>query len=220
MSAVTLSRTKKQKCAASWRGSSTPLKTGLIAIRQSVRYGLNGDAEVARHMEPSMPSDKNPGAPPAPTRRQLIFFSWTKDVLIYVVVLNLFVEYVEKVVIDSFTISILTAILLKVLLEVILGLEHRVAHFFEERPGNLAKFLRVMSAWLILFLSKFVILEVVDLVFGDHVELGSFVQVLGLVLVLMIAREVVQRLYVALGSSESLPIESAGTLSRDQHPGG
>ena len=156
-----------------------------------------------------MSSDKIPVTTEMPTRRQLIFFSWTKDVLIYVIVLNLFVEYVEKVVIDSFTISIFTAILLKALLDVILGLEHRVAHFFEARPGKLSKFLRIMSTWVILFLSKFLILEVVDLVFGDHVELGKFVQVLSLVIALMVAREVVQRIYMALGSSETASTESA-----------
>ena len=156
-----------------------------------------------------MSSDNIPVTTETPTRRQLIFFSWTKDVLIYVIVLNLFVEYVEKVVIDSFTISIFTAILLKALLDVILGLEHRVAHFFETRSGKLSKFLRIMSTWLILFLSKFLILEVVDFVFGDHVELGKFVQVLSLVIALMVAREVVQRIYMALGSSETAPVESA-----------
>jgi hypothetical protein len=139
----------------------------------------------------------------------MIFFSWTKDVLIYVLVLNLFVEYVDKIVIDSFTISILTAILLKALLDVILGLEHRVAHFFEARPGKLSKFLRVISTWVILFLSKFLILEAVDLVFGDHVELGKFVHVLSLVIALMVARELVQRIYVALGSGETAPAESS-----------
>ena len=136
------------------------------------------------------------------TRRQSIFVSWTKDVLIYVVVLNLFVEYVDGVVIDSFTTSIFTAFLLKALLEIILGLEHRVAHFFAARPGNFSKLLRIMTGWLILFSSKFLILEVEDLVFGDHVELGSFVHVLGLVLALMITRQVVQRIYLALGERE------------------
>ena len=156
-----------------------------------------------------MSSDKMPAATSAPSRRQLIFFSWTKDVLIYVTVLNLFVEYVDEVVIDSFTISILTAILLKALLEIILGLEHRIVHFFGARPGNLAKFLQIMSAWLILFLSKFLILEVVDLVFGDHVELGKFVHVLSLVITLMITREVIQRIYIALGLRERAPVETA-----------
>ena len=91
----------------------------------------------------------------------------------------------------------------------ILGVEHKVAHFFEARPGKLSKFLRIMSTWLILFLSKFLILETVDLVFGDHVELGKFVHVLSLVIALMVAREVFHRIYLALGSSETAPTESA-----------
>jgi hypothetical protein len=62
-----------------------------------------------------------------------------------------------------------------------------------------AKVLQIGSAWLILFLSKFVILEIVDIVFGDHVELGGFVTVLTLVLVMMITREIVQRIYLGLG---------------------
>jgi hypothetical protein len=156
-----------------------------------------------------MSSNAGTSALQSPTRRQLVFFSWTKDVLIYVVVLNLFVEYVDKIVIDSFTISILTAILLKALLDIILGLEHRVAHFFEGRPGKLSSFMRIMSTWIILFLSKFVILEAVDLVFGEHVELGKFVHVLTLVIALMVAREVFQRIYLALGSSETAPAESS-----------
>lgn len=153
-----------------------------------------------------MKKSKLPIASSALPRRQLIFFSWTKDVLIYVVVLNLFVEYVDPVVIDSFTISILTALLLKVLLEIILGLEHRVAHLFAAWPGSLSRFLRILSTWLILFLSKFLILEVSDLVFGDLVELGTFVHVLSLVIALIVARQIIHRIYVALGEREPVAI--------------
>jgi hypothetical protein len=155
-----------------------------------------------------MEPDSRPSAQTRPTRAQLVFFSWTKDVLIYIVVLNLFVEYVDAIVIDSFTISILTAILLKALLDLILGLEHRVAHYFEQRSGPVSKVLRVLSVWLILFASKFVILEVVDIVFGDHVELGSFISVLSLVLVMMITREVVQRIYETLGRGQPVAEDS------------
>jgi hypothetical protein len=115
----------------------------------------------------------------------------------------------DAIVIDSFTISIFTAILLKVLLEIILGLEHKIADFFKARPGALSKFLRVLFTWLILFGSKFVILEIVDIIFGVHVELGSFVSVIALVIALMVAREVVQRIYVALGPGEGAPTEGA-----------
>jgi len=133
-----------------------------------------------------------------PTRRQMIFASWTKDVLIYIIVLNLFVEFNSKIIIDSFTISIFTAILLKILLEVILKLEHTVSERFKSYRA-----LRIFLVWLVLFGSKFLILEVVDLVFGDHVELGKFLDVILLVIALMVAREVFQRIYVSLGSRKS-----------------
>jgi hypothetical protein len=140
---------------------------------------------------------KNLALETPPTRRQLIFFSWTKDILIYILVLNLFVEYNSKIVIDSFTISIFSAILLKILLEIILKLEHKVSEVLQAY-----RVLRIFVIWLILFGSKFLILEVVDFVFGEHVELGKFLDVIILVIALMVAREVFQRIYSVLGSSK------------------
>jgi hypothetical protein len=133
------------------------------------------------------------------SKKQDIFFSWTSDVLIYTIVLNLFVEYVPNVVIDSFTISILTAVLLKVLLDLVMGLEHHVHGYFEQKEGAVYRVLGTVSLFAILFLGKLFILEVVNFVFGDHVELGHFVEVLALVLVLMITRELFHRFYLALG---------------------
>ena len=136
------------------------------------------------------------------TRRQEIFHSWSKDILIYILVLNLFVEYNSNIVIDSFTISIFTAIVLKILLEIILRVEHVVGDFFKARPGKISSFLRIISTWVILFLSKFLILEVIDLIFGEHVELGKFLDVIVLVISLMVAREIFQRIYISLGERE------------------
>ena len=137
------------------------------------------------------------------TRAQEVFISWTKDVLIYTIVLNLFVEYNSKIIIDSFTISIFTAILLKILLEIILKLEHKVSEVFKGY-----KVIRILLVWLILFGSKFLILEIVDLIFGEHVELGKFLDVIVLVIALMVAREVYQRIYLSLGVSEPVSRES------------
>ena len=132
------------------------------------------------------------------TAAQERFQSWASDVLVYTVVLNLFVEYADAIVIDSFTISLFTAAVLKVLLDLLTYVEHHVSHFF----GRIHKVLGLLSMWVVLFLSKFVILEVIDIIFGDHVELGKFLDVVVLVLSLMIARELVHRVYLALGESE------------------
>jgi hypothetical protein len=132
------------------------------------------------------------------TPAQERFADWMRDVLVYTVVLNLFVEFSDAVVIDSFVISIFTAVVMKVLLDLLTLAEHHVSHFF----SKIHKMLGFLSMWVVLFLSKFVILEVIDIIFGDHVELGKFLDVVVLVLALMISRALVVKAYDALGVPE------------------
>jgi len=144
-----------------------------------------------------MAKEKQNHTIPHTTKSQMIFFSWAKDILIYVIVLNLFVEFSPVVIIDSFTISIFTAVLLKILLEIILFFEHKVSDFFKEK-----KVLRIFLVWLIMFSSKFVILEAVDIIFGLHVELGKFLNVILLVVALMLSRQVFRWIYQGLGKTK------------------
>jgi hypothetical protein len=135
------------------------------------------------------------------TPAQQRFASWMTDVLVYIVVLNLFVEHSNEVVIDSFSISILTAILLKLMLDALLGIEHRVSSYFSGKPGWLFRALGPLSVFSILFFSKFLILEVVNFVFGDHVTLGHFVEVAAIVISMIVASKVLRTIYVRLGRS-------------------
>ena len=136
------------------------------------------------------------------SRKQSIYLSWTTDVLIYTVVLNLFVEYASAVIIESFTISILTAVLLKLLLDLVMGFEHRVHHFFEQREGAVFRVLGTVSLVVILFLGKLFILEAVNFVFGDQVQLGHLIEVMALVLALMITQRIFHGFYVRLGEPD------------------
>ena len=133
-----------------------------------------------------------------PSRRQYEFIRYLLYILTDLVVLNLFVEYWDAVVIDSFTISLLTAILLQVLLKVTLVIEHRIAVYFKARPGRWSWLLRVIAAWLVLFGSKFVILELVDIVFGEQVEFGGVVPFIIVVVTMLLAEAIVERVYRAL----------------------
>ena len=135
--------------------------------------------------------------------RQRLFMRYFTATLIDLVVLNLFVEYSDKVRIDSFTISLLAAILLQVLLKLTIALEHRVAAYFKARPGGWMTFWRWFSAWLVLFGSKFVILEAIAMAFGDQVYFGGvyhgIVTLIVVIIVMLIAEELVVRLYRKLG---------------------
>ena len=107
------------------------------------------------------------------SRRQRVFLRYLTATLVNLVVLNLFVEYWEHVVAASFTTTLLAAVLLQVLLKLTIALEHRVAAFFKKWPGGFAKFMRFFSAWVVLFGSKFVILEALALAFGDGLRFGG-----------------------------------------------
>ncbi len=137
------------------------------------------------------------------TKWQLAYVGWTMTLLAYIVVLNLWVEFNDAVVIDSFIISIFTAAVLLVLLVVILGLEHRVKTWFDAREGTLYRVAGTASTLVILFLSKLVILEVIDWIFGEHVALGHFVDVLVLVLLLIVAQKSMSWIWKRLGDPGS-----------------
>jgi hypothetical protein len=117
----------------------------------------------------------------------------------------------DEVIIDSFTISILTAVLLKLMLDLILGLEHRVRHWFAQKEGTAWRVLGAVTVFTILFTSKLLILEVVNIVFGDHVELGHFVEVIALIVSMIVARKLVNWTFQRLGVTADEEPEEAAT---------
>lgn len=137
--------------------------------------------------------------------RQRLFMRYFTAILIDLVVLCLFDEYSDKVTVDTFTTSLLAAILLQILLKLTIAVEHRVAVFFKKRPGGFNKFLRYFFAWVVLFGSKFVILEAIALAFGDKVRFdGVFhgiVTLIIVVVVMLLVEELIVRLYRKLGDN-------------------
>ena len=137
------------------------------------------------------------------TRGQQVFASWVTDVLVFIVVLELFVEYLPTVITESFTISILTAVVLKLLIDAIARLEHHVSGWFKRREGSGWRLLGLVTMIAILFFSKFLVLEVIDIVFGDRVTLGGFIEVAVLVLTMILARLGLTWTYRRLGEQGS-----------------
>ena len=147
-------------------------------------------------------ADKIHGFLPAtaemPTDRQRLILRYTFGVLIDLVVLNLFDEFSDSVTVASFSVSLLAAILLQALLKGTIAIEHQVAVFFTARQGAFMKFMRYFGAWVVLFLSKFVILEAITFVFGDRVSfegmLHGVVTLIIVVMAMLIAEEAIVRL--------------------------
>jgi hypothetical protein len=89
---------------------------------------------------------------------------------------------------------LLTAALLKGVLEVVVLAKNRVKARFRQASTPFGKAAAGLLLWVVLFGSKFLVLEAVDFVFGPRVSLGGFFSVTLLILVLLLARAAVRRL--------------------------
>lgn len=119
------------------------------------------------------------------------------DIFVYVVVLNLAVEYVPEVISEGFTLSLLTAVLLKFALELVLIVKGRLADRFRIAQTTVGKVGAGLALWAVAAGSKFAVLELVNLLFGNSVSLGGFLSVTLLIVTLLLSRAAVRKLLVS-----------------------
>ncbi|MEO0438316.1 MAG: hypothetical protein AAF098_15555 [Pseudomonadota bacterium] len=135
----------------------------------------------------------------APTSRQRLFTRYLLSIFVDLVVLSLFAEYWSRVTVENFSTALIAAVLLQLLLQATLAVEHRVAQLFEARSGALWTAIRFFCAWLILFGSKFVMLGAIDRVLGDAVHFaGALHGVLAFLVVvaaMLVAEELLIRIH-------------------------
>ncbi|MGY1710291.1 hypothetical protein ACI8AC_12355 [Geodermatophilus sp. SYSU D00758] len=128
------------------------------------------------------------------------------DLFVYVVVLNLYVEYLPGVLSETFTLSLLTAVLLKVVLEAVVVVKKRVGRRVRQASTPAGKAAAALVLWVVLVGSKFVVLEAVDLVFGPRVSLGGFLPVTLLIVTLLLSRAFVRRLLRGARPAGAVPV--------------
>lgn len=117
------------------------------------------------------------------------------DILVYLVVLGAFTQLFPEVISESFLLALLTAVLLKAVLEVVMWVKAKVIGKIRTAKSAGARAISVLTLLLVLPGSKFLVLELVALLFGDAVSLGGFFQVTALIIVLMLARGGVRRIF-------------------------
>lgn len=134
--------------------------------------------------------------------KQQVFLKYLTFTLVDLTVLNFFAEYWDKVTITSFGVSLLVAIILQILLKMTLKLEHKIGDYFSSHDSIKMKVTRIFSTWFILFASKFVMLGVLQFVFGDAIVFsGAYHGVVAfiiLVVVILLVEYLVTRLYDSL----------------------
>ncbi|UMG91824.1 hypothetical protein [Nocardioides sp. TF02-7] len=114
------------------------------------------------------------------------------DLFVYVVVLNLAIQYLPRVISETFTLSLLTAVLLKASLEVVLVVKSTVRSRLHGATTRVGKVAFAAALWAVAAGSKLVVLRLIDVIFGGSVSLGGFASVTLLVLALLVSRAAVE----------------------------
>lgn len=160
----------------------------------------------------------SPDGPTSPSSRQRLFIYYFTATLTDLVVLGLFDQYSSQVHIDGFGILLLAAVVLQVMLKLAIALEHRWSGYCSQKAGKHWTWLRLLGAWQIMFLGKFVVLEALSLIFGDKVRfegpLYGLAWLILVVTVMLVAEELLLRLYRHLGDPGPGREEGVGVEGR------
>ena len=138
---------------------------------------------------------------------QKVYLEWLVDILAYIVVLNILTEFFDVFYISSFTLSIMVAISMKLILVPIFYLKAKIGAFWKSKEGWSYKVLGLLSKFVILFSSKFVVLAYLDLKYKAYVSIEGFVSITILILLLMLTGMLLRYLYKSLGSIN--PVKNA-----------
>ena len=114
--------------------------------------------------------------------KQQVFTEIVVGTLIYVLVLGFFRDYTDIVTANSFSTIFLAAFVLQILTYLTFLLKKRIIAWLRGKPGTLYRVLMFFCVWLVMFLSKFVFIAVLDLLFSHYIYVHGFFGILFVVL--------------------------------------
>ncbi|GAA3597240.1 hypothetical protein GCM10022198_21730 [Klugiella xanthotipulae] len=137
---------------------------------------------------------------PASSTQQSVFRTMLIGVLLYSVVLGFFNDYTDTLVTSSYSITFSMAIVMQALTAATFAVKVRVARTFRRSEHPWSTVGLIFGVWLVLFLSKFVFLAVLDVMFRDQVQISGFVGIFLIVAALTVAHRLVDLVDGWLGS--------------------
>ncbi|MBI3494805.1 hypothetical protein HY004_02380 [Candidatus Saccharibacteria bacterium] len=112
------------------------------------------------------------------TTKQLIFKEMFIGTLIFVLVLGFFADYTNIVWAKSFSYIFMAAFVLQVLTSVVMLLKKKIVAGLKSKDGKQYRALMFFCVWFLLFVSKFIFIVILDLLFGDYVYVHGFIGIL------------------------------------------
>ncbi len=133
------------------------------------------------------------------TDRQLVFQEIFIGMLIFIAVLGVLGDYTDIVYVKSFSVVLMSALVLELLTFATLWLKKQVLNTVKSRLGTKRKPLKLLSVWPILFLSKFIFIWVLDLLFSDYIHIKGFLGILIVVGLVTVIQRFSYYIFIRLG---------------------
>jgi hypothetical protein len=127
--------------------------------------------------------------------RQLLFQELFIGTLIYSIVLGLFSDYTSIVYAKSFSWILFASIVLEVLTYLAFRLKGCIVRSLNNRKGKVYQILKFFSVWLIMFLSKFVFIGALDVIFGSYIRVNGFFGILAVVLCVTVIHKLAYKIF-------------------------
>lgn len=134
--------------------------------------------------------------------KQLIFKELFVGTLIYAVVLGIFNDYTSIVYAKSFSTILYSALVLEVLTYLAFSLKSSIVAWLKHREGAFYKILMFFCIWLVMFLSKFVFIWAIDMIFGENINIHGFFGILYIVLSVTITHKLADKVFLNLADSK------------------
>lgn len=133
--------------------------------------------------------------------RQLAFQELFIGTLIYVAVLGLFNDYTSVVDAKSFSTVLLASAVLEILTYFTFLLKKQLVNWLKHHQGMVYRIMTFFCVWLIMFLSKFVFIGLINIIFGEYITIHGFFGILFVVLSVTIVHRLAYSVFIALGKS-------------------
>ena len=133
------------------------------------------------------------------TTKQKLFDDMVTGVLLYSVVLGFFEDYTDILHTNSYSATFAVAIVMQILTYLTFALKDRIVNSLRRRGGRRQKLWIGLGVWITLFLSKFVFLKAISIIFRGEVQISGFIGLLLIIVCMTLAQKLIQLVYDALG---------------------
>lgn len=134
--------------------------------------------------------------------KQLLFKEVFVGTLIYAVVLAFFNDYTSLVYAKSFSTIFYASIVLEVLTYLALFLKDTIIKSLIGKTAVVYRIVMFFCVWLVMFISKFIFVWVIDLIFGSYINIKGFFGILSVVVIVTLTQKVADRIFIMLGDNK------------------